>query len=66
MQEIHTRIPALSEALSTVVSAEDDCHAANVEENDYTVFSSQDLEFECEQVIQAIAKKSAFIENQAS
>jgi len=37
-----------------------------VEENDYTIFTSQDLAFELELVIQAVAKKSAFIDNQVS
>jgi len=35
-----------------------------VEENDYTVFTGQDLAFELELVIQAVGKKIAFIENQ--
>jgi len=47
-----------------VASAEADCNAANVEENDYTVFTCQDLEFELELVMQSIIKKIAFIDNQ--
>lgn len=38
--------------------------AANVEENDYTVFTGQDLAFELELVVQAVGKKIAFIDNQ--
>ncbi len=64
MQRIQTRIPALSETLADVASAEAECAAANVEENDYTVFTCQDLEFELELVVQSIAKKIAFIDNQ--
>ncbi|KAG7445806.1 uncharacterized protein BT62DRAFT_994731 [Guyanagaster necrorhizus] len=64
MQHIQTRIPALSETLADVASAEAECAAANVEENDYTVFTCQDLEFELELVVQSIAKKIAFIDNQ--
>jgi len=41
-----------------------ECNSANVEENDYTVFTCQDLEFELELVVQSIAKKIAFIDNQ--
>ncbi|PSS35375.1 hypothetical protein PHLCEN_2v1670 [Hermanssonia centrifuga] len=44
--------------------AEEDCQAANVEENDYTVFTFQDLEFEHELVTQSVLKKIAFIDNQ--
>jgi hypothetical protein len=64
VQEIQTRIPAISDALREVVAAEAECNAANVEENDYTVFTCQDLEFELELVVQSIAKKIAFIDNQ--
>lgn len=46
--------------------AEADCFAANVEENDHTVFTCQDLEFELELVIHSVAKKIAFIDNQVS
>ncbi|KAK0188120.1 actinin-like protein [Armillaria mellea] len=64
VQRIQTRIPALSETLADVASAEAECAAANVEENDYTVFTCQDLEFELELLVQSIAKKIAFIDNQ--
>ncbi|KAF8810979.1 actinin-like protein [Phlegmacium glaucopus] len=64
IQEIQLRIPALSATLSTVAQAETECNAANVEENDYTVFTCQDLEFELELVVHSIAKKITFIDNQ--
>lgn len=64
MRQIETRISTLSDTLATVASAEADCNAANVEENDYTVFTCQDLEFELELVVQSIIKKIAFIDNQ--
>jgi len=35
-----------------------------VEENDYTVFTCQDLEFELELVVHAVGKKIVFIDNQ--
>jgi hypothetical protein len=61
---IEMRVPGLADALARVAKAENDCIAANVEENDYTVFTCQDLEFELELVTQAIAKKISFIDNQ--
>jgi chromosome segregation ATPase len=64
IESIQTRIPALSEALEDVEAAEAECVAAKVEENDYTVFTCQDLEFELELVVQSIAKKISFIDNQ--
>lgn len=62
---IQTRLPAFSNTLADVAAAEAECNAANVEENDYTVFTCQDLEFELELVTQSVAKKIAFIDNQA-
>lgn len=54
----------LEEKLAELASAEADCQAANVDENDYTVFTYQDLQFEHELVTQGISKKIAFIDNQ--
>ncbi|KAF7299650.1 hypothetical protein HMN09_00970400 [Mycena chlorophos] len=64
VEEIKARIPAVAEDLTKVAAAEEECKAANVEENDYTVFTYQDLEFELELVEQNVAKKMAFIDNQ--
>jgi hypothetical protein len=64
VEQIQTRLPALGDALQVVANAEDDCSAANVEENDYTVFTTQDLEFELELLVHSIHKKFTFIENQ--
>ena len=65
-KESQTRIPRLSEDLALVADAEAECMSANVEENDYTVFTWQDLEFELGLLIQNIAKKISFIDNQVS
>ncbi|KAG2155921.1 uncharacterized protein EDB93DRAFT_1128864 [Suillus bovinus] len=64
VKKIQTRLPTLSEALTRVAKAEQDCVAANVEENDYTVFTCQDLEFELGLVAQSLTKKISFIDNQ--
>lgn len=64
VKEIQTRLPTLSEILTRVAKAEQDCVAANVEENDYTVFTCQDLEFELGLVAQSLTKKISFIDNQ--
>jgi hypothetical protein len=58
------RIAGLSENLAVVDSAEAECNLANVEENDYTVFTCQDLKFELELLVSSVAKKIAFIDNQ--
>ncbi|KAI0795240.1 calponin homology domain-containing protein [Irpex lacteus] len=64
IKELQTRVPALTESLATIAEVEQECQAANVEENDYTVFTYRDLEFEYELVVQSISKKIAFIDNQ--
>ena len=57
-------MPALADALADIAKVEEDCQAANIDENDYTVFTYQDLEFEHELVVQSISKKISFIGNQ--
>lgn len=52
------------ESLPAILKAEQECHAANVEESDYTVYTYEDLEFETGLVKEAVAKKKAFLENQ--
>lgn len=64
VKELQTRIPKLSDALSDVMVIDEECRAANVDENDYTVFTCEDLAFELELVVQSISKKLAFIDNQ--
>jgi hypothetical protein len=50
--------------LETLSLAEEDCLAANVEENDYTILTGDDLEWELELFNGAVGKRVAFIENQ--
>jgi hypothetical protein len=64
IQSAQSRLPELDGALAEVSQAESGCQAANVDENDYTVFTYQDLEFELGLVVQSITKKIKFIENQ--
>lgn len=64
VQDIQTRIPSLSDALADVAHADAECRGANIDENDYTVFTYQDLEFELELLSQSVTKKLAFIDNQ--
>ncbi|EJC97825.1 actin cross-linking [Fomitiporia mediterranea MF3/22] len=64
VQELQKRMKPFPDLLEAVVRVEEECVAANVDENDYTVFTSQDLAFELELVVQSIAKKISFIDNQ--
>ena len=65
VQAVQSRMAQFSDLLATVERAEEDCLSANVDENDYTVFTHEDLQFELDQLTQAISKKLAFIDNQA-
>jgi hypothetical protein len=58
-------MPAVMEAFEGVLAVEAECTAANIEENDHTVFTCPDLQFELELLEQALAKKMVFLENQA-
>ncbi|KAH9851694.1 actinin-like protein [Lenzites betulinus] len=64
VRDVQTRMPALSDSLHIVAAVEDECRDANVDENDYTVFTVEDLRFELELLSQSITKKIAFIDNQ--
>ncbi|KAH9820237.1 calponin homology domain-containing protein [Melampsora americana] len=55
---------SVSHSLTQVRQAEQDCIDANVEENDHTIYTADDLEFETEEVRKAAARKIAFVENQ--
>lgn len=50
--------------LQQIKAIDDQCNEANIEENDYTVFSLDDLQFDFTLVSQALQKKSAFLQNQ--
>lgn len=60
------RVPPLQSTLKSIAKLDKECLEANIEENDYTVYSVEDLTFELELVERAIQKKKAFIQNQAS
>jgi hypothetical protein len=47
-----------------VQAADVECAAANVDENDHTVFSYVDLEFELQLLEQGIEKRKKFLDNQ--
>lgn len=61
---IERRLEPLRDILGRIAAAEEECRSANVEENDYTVFTREDLEFEYALVTGAVAKKFKFIDNQ--
>lgn len=66
IRQIQERLTPFEDDLKTLIAMESHCKDANIEENDYTIFTVQDLQFELQLVRQVVAKKIAFIENQVS
>ncbi|CAG8552262.1 1003_t:CDS:2, partial [Scutellospora calospora] len=64
IRDLSAKLGPLENSLRRIEELDMQCREANVEENDYTVFSVDDLKFELGLVQQSITKKSSFIENQ--
>ena len=71
LEDQQSAVSALSEHLKQVSyklqeadQVERECVAANVTENDYTVYSTDDLHFDVQLLTQLIKKKASFIDNQ--
>lgn len=63
--KLSDQLPSLRSHLSAEIKSLDQkCLEAKVEENDYTVLTYDDLEFELELAEAGIRKKIAFVENQ--
>lgn len=54
----------MTQQLPMIANLEQDCKDAGCEESDYTVYTTDDLEFEGTLVKEAVAKKKAFVNNQ--
>jgi hypothetical protein len=57
------RLSPIMESLPDIRTAEEACEEANVEGNDYTNLSYEDIEFAATLARESLAKKSAFISN---
>ena len=64
MKSLSAKLGPLESSLAEIKELDAQCIEANIEENDYTVFTVDDLKFELDLVQQAVNKKTAFIENQ--
>ncbi|CAJ0837174.1 10171_t:CDS:10, partial [Entrophospora sp. SA101] len=64
VKAISAKLGPLEKSLGQIQEIDARCQEANIEENDYTVFSVDDLKFELGLVQQAVTKKISFIENQ--
>lgn len=62
--DLSDQLKPLDGLLAELKTLEDKCVEANVEENDHTVYSYDELEYELGLAKQSVVKKLAFIENQ--
>lgn len=61
---LHDNIIPIESELDKIDAYAQDCEDANCEENDYTVFSYEELEYEYGLAKENVAKKLSFLENQ--
>jgi hypothetical protein len=64
VQKITGKLQPLQSSLQKIDDLDRQCEEANTEENDYTIYSVEDLSFELSLAQKAVQKKRAFIENQ--
>ncbi|MCJ1306971.1 hypothetical protein MMC25_000615 [Agyrium rufum] len=64
IKRLHKSLPPLSTYLSSILLIHEKCEEANIEENDYTTYTYDELLYEHTLVVNGVAKKLAFLENQ--
>ncbi|CCX34270.1 calponin homology domain-containing protein [Pyronema domesticum] len=64
VRELHMNIVPLELELKRIQQLSIDCEEANIEENDHTVHSYDDLEYEYGLAKESVTKKLGFLENQ--
>lgn len=63
-KKISDNLAPLDQYLDLIASLDEQCMEANIEENDYTTYTYDELEYELGLVKSSVAKKLAFLENQ--
>lgn len=64
MQRLNSNLPPLDAFLGTLALLDRQCEEANIEENDFTTYTYDDLSYELGLVKSSVAKKLSFLENQ--
>lgn len=64
VRTLHTNITPLEFELDRIEKLTEDCEEANIEENDYTVYTYDELEYEYGLAKESVAKKLSFLDNQ--
>ncbi|KGQ00724.1 hypothetical protein PAAG_12617 [Paracoccidioides lutzii Pb01] len=63
-QRLNNNLPPLDAFLETIAELEERCIEANIEENDFTTYTYDELAYELGLVKSSVSKKLAFLENQ--
>ncbi|KAI4189848.1 MAG: hypothetical protein LQ346_005049 [Caloplaca aetnensis] len=64
VQRLNSNLPPLDAFLSTLSHLDQQCLEANIEENDFTTYTFDELSYELSLVKSSLAKKLSFLENQ--
>lgn len=64
VQRLNSNLPPLDEYLESLATLDQQCMEANIEENDYTTYTYDELAYELSLVRSSVSKKMAFLENQ--
>lgn len=63
-QQISQHLPPLDQYLEVIAKLDKQCSQANIEENDYTTYTYEELVYELSLVRSSVHKKLVFLENQ--
>lgn len=64
VQRLNLNLPPLDEFLDKIAAMDQQCEEANIEENDFTTYTYDELEYELGLVKSSVSKKLSFLENQ--
>lgn len=64
VRRLHSNLPPLSEYLENLATLSRKCDEANIEENDFTTYTYDELAYELELVRGSVVGKMGFLENQ--
>lgn len=64
VQRLKGNLPPLDAYLEGISSLDEECERANIEENDFTTYTYDELRYELDLVKTSVSKKLAFLENQ--
>jgi len=64
VRKLADSVPPMDAYLQTIAAVDAKCQEANIEENDYTTYTYDELSYELSLVKSSVSKKLAFLENQ--